>query len=160
MLERPDLKLTLFGVGWPAQVVLGHFDERVRSRVHVEVSLTPRELAARLESFAVLLFPTRYEGFGIVVSEAMARGLAVVTTRIGAGADLIRDGQNGLIVPMGAPRETKSAVARLLDDDSFRVGVARAAVTLASHLTWARAAEERVSTYRQSIERRVGSLGR
>lgn len=156
MLERPGLALTLFGVGMPAEAVRREFDERVRSRVHVELSLTPRELAARLERFAVLLFPTRYEGFGIVVSEAMARGLAVVTTRTGAGADLIRDGQNGLIVPVGAPRETKSAVARLLDDDSFRLDVARAAVTLASDLTWSRAAEELVSTYRQTMARRVG----
>ena len=61
-------------------------------------------------------------------------------------------------MPVGAPRETKSAVARLLDDDSFRVGVARAAVTLASHLTWGHAAEELLSTYRQTIEARVGRL--
>ncbi|HEX2670894.1 MAG TPA: glycosyltransferase family 4 protein, partial [Polyangiaceae bacterium] len=155
MLERPDLKLTLFGVGMPAPELLGHFDERVRSRIHVEVSLTPRELAARLESFAVLLFPTRYEGFGIVVSEAMAQGLAVVTTQTGAGADLIRDGENGLIVPFGAASETKSAVARLLDDDSFRVRVATAAVSLASNLTWSRAAEELVSTYNHAFERRA-----
>jgi glycosyltransferase involved in cell wall biosynthesis len=158
LLERPGLGLTLFGVGMPAEALLAEFDERVRSRIHVEVSLTPRELAERLASFAVLLFPTRYEGFGIVVSEAMARGLAVVTTRTGAGADLIRDGENGLIVPVGAPRETKSAVARLLDDAPFRVRVATAAITQVSNLTWAHAAEELVSVYGRAVAAR--SAGR
>jgi glycosyltransferase involved in cell wall biosynthesis len=154
MLERPALGLSLFGVGMLPEAARSLFDERVRSRVNVESPLGPHELARRLERFAVFLFPTRYEGFGIVVSEAMARGLAVVTTRTGAGADVIREGENGLIVPVGAVAETKSAVARLLDDRMFRVRVARAAVESVKRLTWSRAAEELVFVYRRAIAAR------
>jgi glycosyltransferase involved in cell wall biosynthesis len=155
LAERPELRLTLFGVGMPPEAAIGAFDENVRTRVRVEGPFTPRELAERLERFAVFLFPTRYEGFGIVTSEAMARGLAVVTTRTGAGADVIRDGENGLVVPVGAIAETKSAVARLLDDNKFRIGVARAAVETASRLTWTHAAEELVFAYRRAIAMRT-----
>jgi glycosyltransferase involved in cell wall biosynthesis len=156
LLERPGLGLTLFGSGLPAGAAPLVFDERVRARVRVEPPLNARELAAKLEQFAVLLFPTRYEGFGIVVSEAMARGLAVVTTRTGAGADIIHDGENGVIVPVGAVAETKSAVARLLDDQLFRLRVARSAVESAHQLTWSHAAEELVFVYRRAIAARQG----
>ncbi len=152
--ERPKLEFTLFGAGMPPAAVLSQFDASVRSRVHVERPLSARELAARLESFAVLLFPTRYEGFGIVTTEAMARGLAVVTTRTGAGADIVRDGENGLIVPVGAVAETKSAVARLLDDEAFRIRLARRAMADTSGLTWGRAAEELVLLYQRALSHR------
>ncbi len=154
LLERPGLGLTLFGVGMPPEVALAGFDERVRSRVRVEGPLSARELSLKLEQFAVFLFPTRYEGFGIVVSEAMARGLCVVTTRTGAGADIVRDGENGLIVPVGGVAEAKSAVARLLDDNLFRIRVARAAVESAKQLTWSSAAEELIAVYRRAIAER------
>lgn len=155
LVERPALGLTIFGSGLPEGAVPEGFDARVRSRVRVEPPLSARELAVRLERFSVLLFPTRYEGFGIVVSEAMARGLAVVTTKTGAGADIIRDGDNGLLVPIGAVAETKSAVARLLDDDLFRRRIAQAAIESVQQLTWSRAAEELIFVYRRAIAART-----
>ncbi|HTQ06393.1 MAG TPA: glycosyltransferase family 4 protein [Polyangiaceae bacterium] len=154
MRERPELGLTLFGSGTSPEAARAHFDESVRSRVHVEPPLSARELAARLQHFAVFLFPTRYEGFGIVTTEAMARGLAVVTTPTGAGADIVRDGENGFIVPVGAVPEAKSAVARLLDDDALRVRLARAGRAAATALTWGRAAEQLVLLYERALSRR------
>ncbi len=156
LAERPGLRLTLFGVGMPPEAARACFDPGVRDRVDVAGPLTARELAVELERFAVFLFPTRYEGFGIVTAEAMARGLAVVTTRTGAGADLIRDGENGLIVPVGAVAETRAAVAKLLDDDSLRQRLARAASRAVQTQTWRRAAEQLVRVYERAIERRRG----
>lgn len=154
MRERPSLGFTLFGAGVPPEAALALFDSSVRARVRVERPLSARELAAKLERFAIFLFPTRYEGFGIVTAEAMARGLAVVTTQTGAGADLVRDGENGLIVPVGAVAETKTAVARLLDDEPLRVRLARAAMDSTSRLTWGHAAEQLVLLYQQALSRR------
>jgi glycosyltransferase involved in cell wall biosynthesis len=156
MRERPSLGLTLFGAGVAPEAALALFDPSVRGRVRVEPPLTPRELAVSLARFAVFLFPTRYEGFGIVTTEAMARGLAVVTTKTGAGADIVRDGENGLIVPIGAVAETKAAVARLLDDEALRVRLARPAIEATSRLTWGKAAQELVSLYQHALARRPG----
>lgn len=154
MQERPSLGLTLFGAGLAPEAARALFDASVRSRVHVERPLTARELAAELERFAVFLFPTRYEGFGIVTTEAMACGLAPVTTSTGAGADIVRDGENGLLVPIGAVGATKAAVARLLDDDPLRIRLARAGMEAAARLTWSRAAEELLSLYQRAVSRR------
>jgi glycosyltransferase involved in cell wall biosynthesis len=155
LVERPALRLTLFGVGVPADVARAAFDARVRERVAVEGPFAARELAARLARHAVFLFPTRYEGFGIVTTEAMACGLAVVTTATGAGADVVHDGKNGLIVPVGGVAETRAAVSRLLDDDAFRVSIARAGVAETRARTWARAARQLISVYEHALVHRT-----
>ena len=151
LIERPELGLTLFGVGMLPEAARAHFDERVRPRVTVVPSVSAEELGRRLGEFALFLFPTRYEGFGIVVLEAMRAGLAVVTTPTGAGADLIRDGQNGLIVPVGDVAATLAAVTRLLDDAPLRERLAAAAVDDSRGRTWRRAAEQLVTVYEQAL---------
>lgn len=52
----------------------------------------------------VLVFPTLCDGFGMVVTEAFAQGLPVITTNRAGAADLIRHGVNGLIIPAGDPQ--------------------------------------------------------
>jgi len=48
----------------------------------------------------VFVFPSLFEGFGLVLLEAMAMGLPVITTPHTAGPDLIREGMEGFIVPI------------------------------------------------------------
>jgi glycosyltransferase involved in cell wall biosynthesis len=149
--HRPSLGLTLFGVGMPREQALAAFDSSVRPRVTVADSLSPSELAARLGDFAVFLFPTRYEGFGIVVLEAMRAGLAVVTTPTGAGVDVVRDGKNGLLVPVGDPVATLAAVTRLVDDSVLRERLAGQAMQDAEAWTWRRAAEQLLKVYERTL---------
>lgn len=59
--------------------------------------LRDRVLAAFREADA-LVFPTLCDGFGMVVNEALSRGLPVITTRRAGAADLIRDGENGRLI--------------------------------------------------------------
>lgn len=148
---RPTLKLSLFGTGVPPAEVHGAFPEEVRARVEVVPSVPSSDLARRLEGFAILLFPTRYEGFGIVVLEAMRAGLVVVTTPTGAGADLVRDGDNGLLVPIGDVEGTERAVGRLLDDPTLRARLARTAVEESSTRSWQRAARELIVVYERAL---------
>jgi glycosyltransferase involved in cell wall biosynthesis len=147
MRERTGLRFKLFGVGLPASTVLSSFDPSVRARVSVADMMSPPELAKALGSYGTFVFPTRYEGFGIVVLEAMRAGLAVVTTATGAGSDLMRDGQNGILVPFDSVDATAAAVARLVDDPGLRMRLAQAAIDEAKDRSWARAARELKAVY-------------
>jgi len=147
LAERPSLGLTLCGVGMPAEQAASFFDVSVRSRVTIFESLAPDELGRRLGELAVFLFPTRYEGFGIVTLEAMRAGVAVVTTPTGAGADVVRDGMNGLLVPIGDADATYGAVRRLLDDAPLRERLAAQGAADAERVTWPRAARELLDIY-------------
>jgi glycosyltransferase involved in cell wall biosynthesis len=67
------------------------------------------------------------EPFGIVALEAMAAGRPVVASRIGGLADLVADGETGLLVPHGDPAALRQAMARLLADPALRERMGRAA---------------------------------
>ena len=62
----------------------------------------------------VLLFPSLFDGFGLVMTEAMSQGTPVITTDRSAGPDLIVNGQNGWLVEAGSPSAIQNAIEHLL----------------------------------------------
>jgi glycosyltransferase involved in cell wall biosynthesis len=61
----------------------------------------------------VLVVPSLYEAWGLVLHEALANGLSVITTdQVGAADDLLDPGVNGYIVPAGSAEGTAEAMAR------------------------------------------------
>lgn len=66
------------------------------------------------KSSDLLVFPTLCDGFGMVVTEALACGLPVLTTVRAGAADLIRSGQNGLLVPAGDADALADALERAI----------------------------------------------
>jgi glycosyltransferase involved in cell wall biosynthesis len=87
-----------------------------RSRgVEIARGLNRLEVAGAVAASSLLVLPSWDEEQPLVVLEAMACGLPVVTTPAGA-SDLIMDGENGLIVPPDDPAALSGAVNRLLDD--------------------------------------------
>lgn len=75
----------------------------------------------------VLLLPSRLEGLPVAILEAMASGVAVITTPVGAIPDAISDGETGLLTPVGDAPALGAAITRLLDDPPLRSGLAAAA---------------------------------
>jgi UDP-glucose:(heptosyl)LPS alpha-1,3-glucosyltransferase len=59
----------------------------------------------------IFVFPTAYEPFGLVITEAMACGLPVLTSRIAGAAELIQDGFDGLL--LDDPNDAKELAAKL-----------------------------------------------
>jgi glycosyltransferase involved in cell wall biosynthesis len=64
----------------------------------------------------VVVVPSRYEPFGIVVLEAMAAAKPVVASRVGGLNEIVVDGETGLLVPPEDPAALASAIERLLDN--------------------------------------------
>jgi glycosyltransferase involved in cell wall biosynthesis len=151
LLARPELRLALFGAGMEESEAWEHFDARVRNRIEVVPTVPPAELAKQLGRFAVLVLPTRYEGFGLVVLEAMRAGLAVVVTPTGAGADLVRDDENGVIVPIGDVAATRQAIEGLLDDRERRIRIAEAGRTEARIRSWEKSARDLLAAYESTF---------
>lgn len=79
-------------------------------------------------SLDVLVQPSYREGMPMTILEAMASGLPVVATRVGAAEDVIDDRRTGLLVPPGDVPALTAAVASLLADDSGLGAAARAEV--------------------------------
>lgn len=76
----------------------------------------------------VLVLPSQYEPFGVVVNEAMLCGcVPVVTDRVGARFDLIEDGQTGFVYPMGDVEKLAGVLRSLLSDPERRARISAAA---------------------------------
>ena len=63
----------------------------------------------------VLVFPSLFEGFGLVITEAMSQGVPVITTDRTAGPDLIKDGEDGWIIPSGSSIAIKEILTKILE---------------------------------------------
>lgn len=83
----------------------------------------------RYARYDVLLFPSLWaEPFGRSVVEAMARGVPVVATRRGGPAEIIADGETGVLVPPGDAEAMAGAVVRLLTRPALWRGIREAAL--------------------------------
>jgi glycosyltransferase involved in cell wall biosynthesis len=75
----------------------------------------------------VTIVGSRYETFGIVVSEAMAHGCPVAATRTGGIAEIIEDGETGVLARPGDPDDLAAAILRLLRAPEFAAKLGRRA---------------------------------
>jgi len=80
-----------------------------------------------LRAADIFAFPTHDEAFGLSLVEAMACGLAVVSTRVGGLADIVRDDENAVAVPPASPARLAQALRSLLDDPGYRERLGSAA---------------------------------
>jgi glycosyltransferase involved in cell wall biosynthesis len=107
------------------RVVVG--DGPLRHLFSDAVGFVPRiELGSYFQRAAVVVCPSRREGYGVVAREAMAYGRPVVATSVGGLEEAVEDGVNGVRVPPNAPDALREAIERLLADRelSRRLGAA------------------------------------
>jgi glycosyltransferase involved in cell wall biosynthesis len=95
-----------------------------------------RRVLEEMAKADVLVFPSLFEGFGLVLLEAMAAGLAVVTTPNTAGPDLMKDGREGRIVPAGDVAQLGQALASMIRNPAGTAEMGRRAHARAAQLTW------------------------
>lgn len=114
----------------------------------------PRELGAHYERAAVVVCPSRREGYGVVAREAMAHGRPVVASAVGGLLDAVEDGVTGLLVPPRDPAALRAALERLLVDDELRGRLGAAARERArERFSWEVCVAALLETYRDVLSR-------
>ena len=83
-----------------------------------------RDIPALLNAMDVFIFPSRAEGFGATVIEAMAMGVACVSTRSDGTLDTVEDGVTGLVFQGGDAEGLARSVESLLTDEQLRARIA------------------------------------
>jgi len=103
----------------------------------------------------VLVLPTPYDAFGMVITEAMACGIPVITTPLAGAAELLTDGVHGTLVPSPADLAGLAAAMReLADDPGKRARMGQAASALMREHTWDRVADRTLAVYYEHVARR------
>jgi glycosyltransferase involved in cell wall biosynthesis len=108
-------------------------DTGLADRVGLVGPVSQARLAGYYAAADIFLMPSLYEGYGMVLAEAMARGLPIVCTTGGAAAETVPDGA-ALKVPPGDEHALGEAIGRLLRDAALRRRMADASWEAAQRL--------------------------
>lgn len=107
----------------PTQEYISLREELKLTNVHFMGFQNKQQLAKYYTASDLFVLPTREDIWGLVINEAMAFGLPVVTTdRCVAGMELIREGVNGYIVPVDDAGALRDAIVRTLAGDMSAMG--------------------------------------
>ena len=137
-LGRHGLTLAVAGAADPAVFRAGGGVAATAARVLGRVS--DAELRALYENALCLVFPSRYEGFGLPPLEAMTCGCAVVAAHAGAVPEVC--GEAALYFDPAQPATLAEALDRLVTEDGLRQGLRDAGRARAARFTWEVAARE------------------
>ncbi|MEO6569756.1 MAG: glycosyltransferase family 4 protein, partial [Opitutaceae bacterium] len=94
------------------------------------------QVLAEMTAHDVFVFPSLFEGFGLVLLEAMAMGLPIITTAHTAGPDLIRDGVEGFIVPIRSGAAIAERLEKLRLEPGLRREMSENAKRRAQEFSW------------------------
>jgi glycosyltransferase involved in cell wall biosynthesis len=147
---RPDAHLALLGWGrLEAQIRNRVRELGLRDVVHVLGRVEPRDWLARADVF---VHTPRWEGFGIVLLEAMLSRLPVVATRVSAIPEIVVDGETGELVGAGDEMAVAAVVIRLLEDEAKRRAYGEAGLHRArEEFSVSRMTDRTIAVYRDAV---------
>jgi glycosyltransferase involved in cell wall biosynthesis len=139
--------LTVLGGGVGHDAIRSTFAPDARPQVTIVDRAPESEVMDAYRTHDVLAWPSTYEGFGMVVIEAMSQRLPVVVTPVGCARTLIENERTGLSVPARDPAALAAALTRLLGDPVLRIRLADAAFESVRHMTWTQTAKATLEVY-------------
>ncbi|MFY9463111.1 MAG: glycosyltransferase family 4 protein [Candidatus Sungiibacteriota bacterium] len=117
------------------------------------------DLSSFYKSFDLFVSSSHYEGWGRVVIEAMAAGLAVVMTDVGLAGEVVKNGENGIVVPVGDQTAFLEAIKTLYENPQKRKTLAAAGREAVENLQ-PKTRAEYLARYRESLASYSAKLDR
>lgn len=113
-------------------------------------TLSHDKILTLMRAHDVLVFPSLFEGFGLVITEAMSQGTPVITTDRTAGPDLIEQNKNGWLIEAGSAEALINQIEKLLEEPALVAEVGREAIKTAKLRPWNKYGEELAQAVLQS----------
>lgn len=159
LLQRePATRLLVVGAG-PLRAPLLVQSRALEIESAVRLVDPVEQIAPIYLAMDVLCLPSDFEGFGLVLIEAMALGVPVVATDVIGIRDVIEHERNGLLVPANDPEAMAAAITRIFDDESLRDRLRAAALDdVRRRFLRSRMAGRIETLYREALARRSRHL--
>jgi len=149
---RPGLRLMVVGPG-ERDELLALLDPSVHDRVTYLGKASEADKARMLRSIDIYVAPnTRGESFGMILTEAMSAGAAVVASDLDAFKRVLDGGTAGVLFPNGDADALATELGALLDDDGRRRMLIERTRTVVTAYDWPTVAERILEVYRIAIE--------
>jgi len=140
---EPSIELTLIGLKAGECKVL----DRALHRRRWIPSLPHSAVLEEIGRHDVMVFPSLFEGFGLVILEAMAKGVPVITTPHSGAGDFLDSGHDGFIVPIRSADAIAEKLELLSSDREYLAALSQAAIRKAQLHSW--------NIYRQRLVKAV-----
>jgi glycosyltransferase involved in cell wall biosynthesis len=152
MARHHNVHVKFLGTGCSRDSVVNQFRPGLRDRIEVIPHYERDELPRLLVDCEIKFFPTLAEGFGMALVEAMACGLAPVSTMTPGPMSIIEPEVDGLLVPTKDTSALTRALERLITDEGLRFRIRQNAYRKAQGYSWDAVARQRVEIYREFLE--------
>jgi glycosyltransferase involved in cell wall biosynthesis len=149
------VNLTVLGGAVPEATIRLSFSSAARASLTVVDRVPEAEVMNAYRLHDVLAWPSTYEGFGMVLVEAMSQRLPVVATSVGCAGSLVRSEHSGLTVPKRDAGALAAALGRMLNDPALRARCAAAAFDRVRGMSWTSTAKQTLEVYERA---RAGRL--
>lgn len=138
-IDRDGARLVIVGAtGWMVDSMLSHF--KSDDAIDFKGFVSDDELAGLMCGAMAFAYPSIYEGFGLPVLEAMAQGIPVLTSSVGATRE-IADGAALLVDPLKT-QSIRDGLVQLLGNEVMRHELSRKGVERAASFSWERTAKD------------------
>jgi glycosyltransferase involved in cell wall biosynthesis len=103
----------------------------------------------------VLLFPSLFEGFGLVITEAMSQGTPVITTDRTCGPDVITHGYDSWVVEAGSALAIRQQLEHILEYPNILKTVGQATMQTARKRSWRKYGQEMAESVQQFLNNSI-----
>jgi len=154
----PEHHLVLAGKkGWYWDSILQMIvSNGLEQRVHITGYVASEDLPSLYSAAHAFAFPSRYEGFGLPILEAMACGTPVICSNSSSLPEVCGDA--GIQVPPDAPDQLAAALASVLADANLAQSLREKGLARAIQFTWQKTAEATLRVYTELASRRGRSV--
>ncbi len=154
-VERPETLFVMVGFAEDAEL-----QQRLRQKIAV-FGLSDRirflgnrdDMASVYAALDLVVAPSRWEGFGLMLIEAMAAGRPIVATRVGAIPEIVRDGRTGVLVEPRDAQALARAITGMLDDPQRRIAMGEAGRLESIRYGWSSATAQTAAVYERALQR-------
>lgn len=144
-------------------ILIGNISERTvldkiissnyaNNKIHLVGEIPQNEIPYWLSASDIFVFPTYNEGLPNALMEAMACGLPVVATKVGGIPEVVRDGQNGILIDKKNVTSIEHSIEKLIENKSMckKMGE-RGRITIEEKFSWDNSAKKLIRIYNNII---------
>jgi len=155
----PDARLTIAGCLEPEGKVRRCFPSAAQAALEVWPFVARAEISSLYAEHEIFVLPSLMEGMPLVLLEAMASGIPVVTTESSGMSDMVEDSYDGLLVTPGDANSLSAAIVRLCHDAELRARLGSAAQEKMKRHTWSACARRYEMVFNRAMSADTNTVG-
>ena len=144
--SHPELQFLLVGGGADEAMLR----ELANGLDNVAFSGWVDNVGDHLAAFDLFILPSNKEGIGGILLDAMDKALPIVASRVGGLPEIVKDGENGILIAPRSPDQLEAAILRLYDDPDLRRAMGARGREFSRDFTAGAMARQYLALYRQA----------